>query len=724
MPPPGRPRTVSSLWQRLAPWSYSQPISLAAPAGPSRTQSVGTVGRDRSCSHNTIGFGMTSPLPHPATPGPPAYFPRSSASSVRHAPLDLPSSPLPPTSTSSSHAAAGTPFIIMAKKDSRSALLRHYGVLAAAENYRVQCANLGQASYEFGSALESLARSPGAGDTAAGLSSASGLHYMMANQYALLSKTVYTSFETPVREALDDFAHTAQTKEREHDQQVDELSQTIKQTEQAYVLNAQQGARELTQFRRALQQLTAQLDELEQLKQTYAREALDDEQTVATTVLTQTSVTIRALTDICDRLSSKALTDPQLEAMVGNCPDPFNAYETADTSKELFSVLPPLAMLTGQSGHGSSGSRRESGTIPFALGSRPAHTASTPAAVGLLPSKPTPGGITWRGGTRVGPTDETPARYAIRDSMLETASLITPPRLGYPGDRDGGTPAMANADGESPPDETAEGMTPRPVGTIATETPGRRSSGSPSFSSYDQVSDAAAPDTPTKVSPGPVHSRLRGDGGDLATTTRIPDDDDDAEPHVICPGKSVSALPFSPDSLRGDSPVPDATTALGGCRDLEAALRDAGQDDSVFDFPPSSPYQPRQPPRSTPVPVDNGLPRATSPQPLPRSLRRRTAKENLGMAGSVGSSCAGGGNGMDSVGDGLGRANRVVVVDGDGDGAEEGQEEAESSSSSDDEDNGNGEDGFLASSVKRSIVSDPELTGNMFADLVRTSSAQ
>ncbi|RKP39429.1 hypothetical protein BJ085DRAFT_12725, partial [Dimargaris cristalligena] len=245
---------------------------------------------------------------------------------------------------------------IMDKKDYSTAIARYHAVLVSAANYRVQCSNLGHAAYEFGHALENLARSPGAGDAASGLSSTSGLHYIVANQYALLSNTIFSQFEDPLRESLETFSTSAIEKEKEHDQKVAALSETIQHTENEYVLGAQRGGRELGQFRQALQELTGQLDRLEQLKHDYVADSLQSEQTMANAVLQQASVTIRALTDICDRVSHKAVTDPQLEALLSHCPDPFQVYETTDSSREIFSVLQPLAMMGTSSGGSLRGS--------------------------------------------------------------------------------------------------------------------------------------------------------------------------------------------------------------------------------------------------------------------------------------------------------------------------------------------------------------------------------
>ncbi|KAJ1980461.1 hypothetical protein H4R35_001124 [Dimargaris xerosporica] len=325
--PPRRTGRQSSLWRFLAPWGRpmtsveTHPGAEASPA------------RDRSTSYNTLNLPPTQAL-------------RSSASSMR-ASIDVAGggASLPHPRNAALHSTDGQPFIILDKRDHHLALSRYHQVLRSAEAYRWQWANLGQAAYEFGHALENLARSPGAGDDAApGLLSASGLHYVLANQYALQSQTIHTQFEEALRERMEQFASVAQQSEHEYDQNVTNLCETIRRTEDEYVLRAHQGARRLGQFRQGLQELSAQLDQLDQLKQDYAAQTQQAENDMAVILLNQTSTVIRALVDICDRVSEKAVTDPQLEAMLTRCPDPFNVYATHDTSQELFSVLKPLAM--------------------------------------------------------------------------------------------------------------------------------------------------------------------------------------------------------------------------------------------------------------------------------------------------------------------------------------------------------------------------------------------
>ncbi|KAJ1961120.1 hypothetical protein IWQ62_003977 [Dispira parvispora] len=325
-------RRPSSLWGKLAPWSHHPTTRTKPTEGNSEPLASGSFGYAPLAAATATPITATSRQRNASQFSAALPIPRQSTSSSCRAPsVDMPGG-------------QGQPFIIVDRKEYGTALSTYQQVLTAAENYRMQSAKLGQAAVDFGQALEQLARSHGTSDAATGLQSASGVHYILANQYALLSTMLHAQLEVPLQQALDNFTQAAQESEQAHDVKVSELSAVIQSTEENYVLRAHQGGRELGQFRQALQQLTTQLDHLEQLKQDYATDTQARENGMASTILRLTSTGLRALVDICDRISQKVLSDPQLEPAVAECPDPFQVYETEDTSQQLFSVLQPLSM--------------------------------------------------------------------------------------------------------------------------------------------------------------------------------------------------------------------------------------------------------------------------------------------------------------------------------------------------------------------------------------------
>lgn len=69
----------------------------------------------------------------------------------------------------------------------------------------------------------------------------------------------------------------------------------------------------MRQFRRVLQELTQQIDELETVKVDYSRYVFETEKRNHQFILSKVSGLVRAQVDIYDRISSKGLGEPTLE---------------------------------------------------------------------------------------------------------------------------------------------------------------------------------------------------------------------------------------------------------------------------------------------------------------------------------------------------------------------------------------------------------------------------
>lgn len=67
--------------------------------------------------------------------------------------------------------------------------------------------------------------------------------------------------------------------------------------------------------------------------------------------LRKVALLLRSTLDLADRLSSKATSDPIIESMLGEHPDPFDSYRLeTDEDRDVFTILPPLEL-------GASGKR-------------------------------------------------------------------------------------------------------------------------------------------------------------------------------------------------------------------------------------------------------------------------------------------------------------------------------------------------------------------------------
>lgn len=70
-----------------------------------------------------------------------------------------------------------------------------------------------------------------------------------------------------------------------------------------------------------------------------------------TAVGPQVALVLRSTLDLSDRLASKATSDPVVESMLQEHPDPFDSYRTEnEEERDVFTILPPLGMNLGLGG--------------------------------------------------------------------------------------------------------------------------------------------------------------------------------------------------------------------------------------------------------------------------------------------------------------------------------------------------------------------------------------
>lgn len=70
---------------------------------------------------------------------------------------------------------------------------------------------------------------------------------------------------------------------------------------------------DIRQFRKALQDLTQQVDEVDRIKTDYHQHILDIERKNHHFLLSKVATVVRAQVDIYERISNKGLADPMLE---------------------------------------------------------------------------------------------------------------------------------------------------------------------------------------------------------------------------------------------------------------------------------------------------------------------------------------------------------------------------------------------------------------------------
>ncbi|KAG2184696.1 hypothetical protein INT43_000609 [Umbelopsis isabellina] len=245
-------------------------------------------------------------------------------------------------------------------------IITHQNLINAASVYREQAEKLATAAADLGSALELVAKEKAAMDSGTGLQAAAGLQFLISNHHLLLvsirafdltlvalcanwyimqASTISTAFEEPLVDNLERHKDSIQQSQQNFENVVRTMNQKISDTELRSLQNTNKKRRDLRQFRRVLQELTQQIDELETVKIDYSRYVFETEKRNHQFILSKVSGLVRAQVDVYERISNKGLGEPTLEHMFLSNPDPFCAYPTSDESKAIFSVLPPISLI-------------------------------------------------------------------------------------------------------------------------------------------------------------------------------------------------------------------------------------------------------------------------------------------------------------------------------------------------------------------------------------------
>ncbi|KAL8280318.1 hypothetical protein RQP46_007235 [Phenoliferia psychrophenolica] len=197
----------------------------------------------------------------------------------------------------------------------------------------------------FAGALEECARVKGAGESGDQLLAASGLQYMIANSNSVLSDTLYRQFEIPLLHAYDSYVLSVSTRHAEYEALLATRTAEIRQTEADNLKQGRKKSRDLSQFRQALEKLQEQVREVEVCKRSYYSETLEHETETWGMIGGKVALLLRSTLDLADRLSSKATSDPVIELMLAEHPDPFDSYRPeSHEDRDVFTILPPLGM--------------------------------------------------------------------------------------------------------------------------------------------------------------------------------------------------------------------------------------------------------------------------------------------------------------------------------------------------------------------------------------------
>ncbi|EPQ27638.1 uncharacterized protein PFL1_04776 [Pseudozyma flocculosa PF-1] len=306
--------------------------------------------------------------------------PSPSLSSTTRASLDFPSRPA----------------VLITRADLRNSLNAYEKLLTSAKAYTNTMLAMAKASSDFACALEECARVKGAHDSGAGLQAASGLHFLKSNYEQVLCDTFWKDFSIPLLSHYDTYRAACNDRQLAHDKAITEKSKQLKEAEARNMRTGRRKERDLNQFRRALQELQAHVDELDELKAHYYHEVLESEEEVWEFISSKVALVVRSQIEISERISSKGLSDPILEPMLSAIPDPFGSYGPPKQDDQIFSILPPTSLLSSAANsiHGvvpeGAPSAPTAGAQSYAANGAPASSTISPASL-MSPTTPSRG---------------------------------------------------------------------------------------------------------------------------------------------------------------------------------------------------------------------------------------------------------------------------------------------------------------------------------------------
>ncbi|KAF8322204.1 hypothetical protein DL93DRAFT_2072066 [Clavulina sp. PMI_390] len=173
-----------------------------------------------------------------------------------------------------------------------------------------------------------------------------GLYYLIANQERVLSDSIRTEFDEPLRAGLRDYRQCIAERSFAYEQSLIEKNRIIRITEAENMATGKRGKnRDLNSFRAALATLQKQVQDLDRLKAEYYTEVLTHEEETWDGVMDKVALVARSSLEVYDRISSKS-SDPSLEPILQRIPDPFDAYGPQKAEDQIFSILPINSILS------------------------------------------------------------------------------------------------------------------------------------------------------------------------------------------------------------------------------------------------------------------------------------------------------------------------------------------------------------------------------------------
>ncbi|KAI6047126.1 hypothetical protein EDC04DRAFT_2556514 [Pisolithus marmoratus] len=246
------------------------------------------------------------------------------------------------TRASAMNFGADGPEKIITRSNLKTSLQAYDELMASSANYRAALLHMSKVTATFADAIEKCAGLKGPSyEASTRLQAASGLHHLVGNHWHVLAETLDKKFEKPLRQHLDTYRTIVNERSVSYEKALREKSNIIRQTEMS---NLNRKQRNLQSFREALTVLQQQVNELDALKGQHYQEITEHEEEVWDVVQAKVCVAVRSTMDVFDRFTAKA-SDPVLELMLQSVPDPFDSYGPPQAEDQIFTILPPLAVI-------------------------------------------------------------------------------------------------------------------------------------------------------------------------------------------------------------------------------------------------------------------------------------------------------------------------------------------------------------------------------------------
>ncbi|KAI6034042.1 hypothetical protein BKA83DRAFT_26530 [Pisolithus microcarpus] len=246
------------------------------------------------------------------------------------------------TGASAMNFGADGPKKIITRSNLKTSLQAYDELMASSANYRTALLHMSKVTAAFADAIEKCAGLKGPSyEASTRLQAASGLHHLVGNHWHVLAETLDKKVEKPLRQHLDTYRTIVHERSATYEKALREKSNIIRQTEMS---NLNRKQRNLQSFREALTVLQQQVNELDALKAQHYQEIMEHEEEVWDVVQAKVCVAVRSTMDVFDRFTAKA-SDPVLELMLQSVPDPFDSYGPPQAEDQIFTILPPLAII-------------------------------------------------------------------------------------------------------------------------------------------------------------------------------------------------------------------------------------------------------------------------------------------------------------------------------------------------------------------------------------------